>query len=216
MFSSILKSFRYFFLIVIFLLTIELCTRIDDKIRYDAPFSGEYSSDRLRTVDNIGIPINVPNSRFEKWENNTFGFRGPEITLEKPRGVIRCVCMGTSETYGLYEGSGREWPSRLNEMLGREGNYQVINSSIVGLRMDNYKEYLDAHVLKLKPDIVIIMVNPFMYFAGIARKAGQDHIRQEQKTAMKSGSSVKDTFFVSRSYAKLIQTTKKRLKKLCP
>lgn len=211
--SAIIK---YFFALVIFLLIIELCTRIDDIIRYDAPFVGKYSSDRLRTVDDIGLPVNVPNSRFEKWENNKFGFRGPEITLEKPRGVIRCVCMGTSETYGLYEGPGREWPSRLNEILGPEGNYQVINSAIVGLRMDNYKEYLDTYVLKLKPDIVIILVNPYMYFAGMARNADRANTRQGQKTAVNSRSTVKEPFFVSRSYAKMLLLTKKTVKESLP
>jgi len=207
---------RYVVAFLIFLLTIELCTRIDDKLKYNAPFSGIYSVENLRRSDALGFLVNAPGSRFEKWENNSFGFRGPEITLQKPDGVVRCVCMGTSETYGLYEGPGKEWPSRLNEILGGKGNYEVINSAIVGLRMDDYKVYLAKHVLKFKPDIVVIMINPYMYFAGLVRRENQSNARQKQKVTICAEVTKEAPFFVPRSYTRLTQVTKKTLKGLIP
>ena len=65
--------------IVLFVITIELSSRIDDWIQYDAPLFGTYNEDRLRTEDDEAITCNVPNISYEKWSNNSLGFRGPEL-----------------------------------------------------------------------------------------------------------------------------------------
>lgn len=153
-------------IVLVFLTGMEVTARIDDLIKYNAPFFGEYTASRLRRSDQDGIRCNVPNSRFEKWKINTQGFRGPDFAKSKPVGVQRIVCMGTSETFGLYESPGKEWPSQLAALLKKEKRYEVINTSVVGLELRRYKAYLSKYVLKFQPDIVILMVNPFAYAAG--------------------------------------------------
>lgn len=89
--------------LLFFLLTIEVCARIDDAVRYGAPLWGPYSADQLRSRDLDGIPHNVPGASFQKWHNDSYGFRGTEIAPKPHRETIRVVCLGASESYGLYE-----------------------------------------------------------------------------------------------------------------
>jgi lysophospholipase L1-like esterase len=106
--------------------------------------------------DGDGIRHNVPNVRYKRWEINSLGFRGKEIDLEKKEGQIRIVCLGGSETFGVFESKDKEWPSQLGEMLGDEfPKAEVINASVAGLTIKNKKAYVEKYVLPLKPDIMI-------------------------------------------------------------
>jgi len=106
--------------------------------------------------DSSGIRHNVPNVRYEKWEINSLGFRGKEIDLKKKEGQIRIVCLGGSETFGVFEDEGKEWPSQLGEMLKDQfPKVEVINASVAGLTIKNKKAYVEKYVLPLKPDIMI-------------------------------------------------------------
>lgn len=154
---------RFSLAILVFSVSMEVCARVDDKIKYQAPLLGEYNPDRLRGKDKNGIRHNIPNSRFEKWEINEYGFRGAAFAIEKPAGVKRIVCMGTSESFGLYESPGKEWPAQLMEMLSDKGKYQVINASVVGLPLRLFAPYLEKYVMRFQPDIVILYVNPYFY-----------------------------------------------------
>jgi lysophospholipase L1-like esterase len=163
------KLIQWLGLALIFFITLEFCARIDGKFKYDAPFTGNYSPSILRGYDKEGIPHNIPEVRFEKWENDSLGFRGPEITVQKPDGFIRIACMGTSESYGLYEQAGHEWPSLLTKNLSDKPNYQVINASIVGLPLTRYQAYLNKYVYKTSPDIMILVVNPWVFSVEVLR-----------------------------------------------
>jgi hypothetical protein len=68
-------------------------------------------------VDSNGIPYNIPNTQYKKWKINSLGFRGKEIDLEKKKEQIRIMCFGSSETLGVHETEGKEWPSQIGEML---------------------------------------------------------------------------------------------------
>jgi hypothetical protein len=106
--------------------------------------------------DGDGIRHNVPNVRYRGWEINALGFRGKEIDLEKKEGQIRIVCLGGSETFGVFESKDKEWPSQLGEMLGDQfPKVEVINTSVAGLTIKNKKAYVKKYVLPLKPDIMI-------------------------------------------------------------
>lgn len=161
-----MKLIKIALVVFVFFTGMEVAARVDDLIKYGAPFFGEYIASRLRTRDIDRIKHNVPGSRFEKWEINDQGFRGPEISITRPGDVHRIVCMGASETFGLYENKGKEWPSQLADMLKKEKRFEVINASVVGLELRGYKAYLSKYVMKFQPDIVILMVNPFAYAAG--------------------------------------------------
>jgi len=172
---------------VVFLASMEMAARVDDFVRYGAPVFATYTPDRLRKIDQDGIQHNVPNSHFEKWRINANGFRGPEVLSSKPANVRRIVCMGTSETFGLYENSGQEWPAQLADLLEEYRRYEVINAAVVGLSFKHYKSYLTKYVLRFDPDTIIVMVNPFTYAAGKFRaekvriKKDDTHVRHKKR-----------------------------------
>ena len=158
-------AFRGLLFTLLLAVTLEICARIDDALRYGAPFLGSYSNERLRGKDPLGFTCNLPNARFEKWQHNSLGFRGPEVAREKKGGVTRVVCLGASESYGLYESPGKEWPAQLDELLPNS-QYEVVNASVVGLSLTSFEAYLQKHVFPLHPDIVVLVVNPLFYVTG--------------------------------------------------
>lgn len=154
---------------VVFIITLELCARIDDVLKYDAPLWKQYTADCLKNSDSEGISYNIPNARFQKWQINGHGFRGPEISPIKTPGTVRIVCLGASESFGLYESPGMEWPAQLRPLLPRP-KYEVINVSVVGLGLNSYEAFFKKYVLKLEPDIVICFVNPLFSATGFEKK----------------------------------------------
>jgi lysophospholipase L1-like esterase len=155
----------------IFLAVLEVCARIDDLFRYGAALWSPYSADQLTALDEAGIKYNVPGARFEKWQNNARGFRGVDVPLEKPHpDTVRVVCLGSSETYGLFESPGEEWPAQLQRLLPLP-SWQIINAGVVGIDLRGYRAYLVKHVLPLNPDVVIIVTHPNRY----ATKYVRDH-----------------------------------------
>jgi lysophospholipase L1-like esterase len=115
---------------VIFVLVLEVCARIDDVVTYGARFSGPYNNDILFQRDKIG-KWGKPGARYAKWQLNSLGYRGPEL---RP-GTIRIICMGASETFGMYEAPDQEYPRQLERDLNSgmpTGLFQVVNVAYAG------------------------------------------------------------------------------------
>ena len=108
-------------------------------------------------TDSDGIPYNIPNTRYKKWKINSLGFRGQEIDLKKKKGQIRIMCFGSSETLGVHETEGKEWPSQLGKMIkDKYPEVEVINISIMGLSQKMRKDYIEKYILPLEPDIIVM------------------------------------------------------------
>jgi len=182
--TCLIRAVKLVGIIVVFSITVEVCARIDDAIKFGAPFWSAYSNECLRSTDEAGFPVNLPNARFEKWQHNSLGFRGPEIDTSSPSGRVRVVCVGSSESYGLYESPGKEWPSQLQDIL--PPRYEVINASVVGLNLRSFPPYLKKHVFPLRPDVIVLVVNPLFYVTSMQRCAqstGQPATLPPKKTA---------------------------------
>lgn len=167
--------------LVVAAVVLEGAARLDDRLRWGAPLRGRYDPEILREVDPAGYPRNVPGARFEKWRIDGHGFRGGEVAPQKPAGTVRIACLGQSETFGLYETEGGEWPARLQARLGATA--EVVNASVVGLGRAGRAAYLDARVLPLRPDVVVLYVNvlaelsPAPAPAGFAPEPAGAHLR---------------------------------------
>lgn len=217
-FAIIINGLKFSVAVVAFMLTIELCTRIDDAIRYDAPLWKTYNADGLKGIDSEGISYNIPNAVFQKWQNNGYGFRGPEIVPAKTPGTVRVVCLGASESYGLYESPGKEWPAQLRTLL-QNSKYQIINVSVVGLGLGSYEAYLKKYVLQLEPDIIVCFINPLFYAIGFEKNPGH------QVSILKTGATVtgrkpaaptRKITFSSRCLPKIKQVLKQALQDSLP
>lgn len=92
--------------------------------------------------------------------HNSHGLRGPEVTLEKPDGTYRVVCLGGSSTYGTGPRTfAATWPARLQKYLqGLSGavDVEVLNGGAPGWTTFESIGNLAFRMLDFDPDLVIV------------------------------------------------------------
>jgi lysophospholipase L1-like esterase len=161
------KVGRFIAFCCVFILTLEVATRLDQKITFGAPLWGKYTyGSALYTEDEFGI-LGKPNAVFEKWRLNSFGFRGPEIALAKAPGSMRIACFGASETFGLYEKPDNDWPRQLERELRRQAvNGEVMNVALAGMSLFQRVNHFQHRVVAFHPDLAILMLE-FPSYAGM-------------------------------------------------
>jgi lysophospholipase L1-like esterase len=147
--------------IVIFVLVLEFCARVDDALSYGAAFWPPYSRANLEMRDSIG-PRGRPGARFQKWRLNSLGYRSPELRT----GTTRIVCFGASETFGLYEAEGQEYPRQLERQLNtRVGRdiFQVVNVAFAGETVATSVLRVPEVVEHIHPSYAILYPAPAEY-----------------------------------------------------
>lgn len=155
---------RWALLVLAFLLALEASARVEDRVRWGAPFLEVHTPQRLTVVDSLGFR-NRPGYRFGKWRINTLGFRGPEIDPEPRPGVVRVGVLGASETFGTFESEGGEYPARLQEELEARmpGRFEVVNLAMAGMGLPAMRGYYNRVVRPVKPDLVLVYPSPSFY-----------------------------------------------------
>lgn len=146
---------------LIFVLVLELCARLDDVLTYNAPFWGPYNNEILLQRDQLGR-WGKPGARYEKWQLNSLGYRGPEL---RP-GTKRIVCFGASETFGLYEAPGEEYPRQLerdlNQLAGKP-EFQVVNAAFPGETLPTAILRVPEVVSQIHPVYALLYIPPANY-----------------------------------------------------
>jgi hypothetical protein len=92
---------------------------------------------------------------------NALGYRGPDVTIEKPPGLVRILALGGSTTlsYPFVKDPARTWVATLEDRLNQAAGarrFQVINA---GLPYATSAELLAGYVFRhrfLQPDLVVI------------------------------------------------------------
>ncbi len=158
---ALTKISRLLVALAIFGLGVEFWARVDDYITYRAPMLGVYNSEGLYTRDSLGR-IGKPNARYRKWRLNDLGFRGPEIVP----GRVNIICFGASETFGLYESDGREYPRQLEEKLNSrvgKDEFQVINAAYPGESAYTANTRAAQIVAAVHPRVALVYPTPADY-----------------------------------------------------
>jgi lysophospholipase L1-like esterase len=91
--------------------------------------------------------------------HNAFGFRGDDVSIDKPESIYRIVAIGASTTYSTSVDSYEEsYPEELEHYLNDNGysNVEVINAGVPGYTSHETLINLQLRVLDLEPDLVII------------------------------------------------------------
>ncbi|MBN1883920.1 MAG: SGNH/GDSL hydrolase family protein [Candidatus Krumholzibacteriota bacterium] len=156
---------RWLVAAAVFGLVLELSARVDDRVRWNAPLlQANYTHAMLQVSDSLGRR-NRPGARFEKWEIDRNGFRGPGAAVEKPAGVVRVVVAGASETFGLYESPGMEYAAQLDSVLERAepGRFEVINAASAGMTPPRIRFLWGAHLRRFDPDVLVFYPSPAFY-----------------------------------------------------
>ena len=145
----------------IFLAVWEVCARVDEAWTDGAPFFGAYDQSVLTTTDEFGI-TGRPNARFSKWKLNRLGFRGDDLLENRER----ILCIGASETFGLYEPEGMEFPRQLERELNRRAGserYQVVNAGLPGQSTGSFARRAAAVVRRVRPSVAVIYPSLAIY-----------------------------------------------------
>jgi hypothetical protein len=156
--------------VVLFLGVLELTCRVDDRIRFGTPIMSRIlSAEDLREHDGVSVR-GRPNARFQKWALNEFGMRGPSFKRERTPGLVRIVAVGASETFGLTESVGHEYPRQLEDSLNavraRQPGlpaFEVLNASLPGMSLPTIEQDVRHRVRDLEPDVVLVYPSPSFY-----------------------------------------------------
>lgn len=135
-------------------ITLEVCARLDDRITYGAPLLGSYNISQLYTYDDLGIR-GKPGAAYLKWKLNSLGYRGPELRADR----VRVMCIGSSETFGLYEAENGEYPRQLETELNRRlgpNTVQVVNVAYPGMSIEATVRRLPEILASVQPKLVTV------------------------------------------------------------
>jgi lysophospholipase L1-like esterase len=109
--------------------------------------------DQFREVDPVLLWRTVPVAPY-----NSQRFRGPILATPKPRGVIRIMCYGDSNTDGPLADDA--WPHQLHALLGaappRGVRYEVVNAGVSGYTSYQGLTRFKQEVGTYEPDIVLV------------------------------------------------------------
>jgi hypothetical protein len=148
---------------IVFVATLETAARIDDWLTFAGPVLGTYEMSVLFRWTPRGWR-GVPHARYAKWGLNAEGFRGPELKPES--GQTRILAYGASETFGIYEDPGQEFPRALERDLNSRlapQEFEVINAGMPGMRVGSGITYLYDIGRQLHPKVVVIYPTPTHY-----------------------------------------------------
>jgi len=164
-------------LVLQFAVVLEVTCRFEDWIRYGTPvWSRVRAKEDLIVLDDKG-KHGRPNAQYRQWALNNLGMRGPDIAVTKPAGDVRIAVVGASETFGLYESPGHDYPRLLEDSLralvartcagAGTSRVDVINSAIFGMSLPTVAQDLRLRVAPLDPDVVVAYPTPMYYLAPI-------------------------------------------------
>lgn len=92
---------------------------------------------------------------------NSWGFRGPEFSTEKPEGVFRIAFLGDSFTFGEGVKFQDTYPEKVSEKLSgvfksKGLNFQSYNFGVAGYNTEQELFLLKNLALAVKPDAVVV------------------------------------------------------------
>ncbi len=89
---------------------------------------------------------------------NSFGARGPEPLVPKPKGLLRVLCLGDETTVAAELPAKDAYPARLQELLTATygAHVEVINAGLPGSCPRIAALQLRHRLLALQPDLVVL------------------------------------------------------------
>jgi lysophospholipase L1-like esterase len=178
--SCFRRSFRAILVLLVVFATWEVCARIQDQINLGVPaWAYQFTAPRFYVHDKNGVH-GIPNARFGKYAMNSLGFRGPELRADRQT----ILCLGASETYGVTETEGYEFPRQLERLLnsryGQE-RYQVVNAGLPSERISEINAALPRILSQTHPVFAVIYTSSASMFW-----------TDEQWEAQRPGTAAKD------------------------
>jgi lysophospholipase L1-like esterase len=108
---------------------------------------------------NLAARIDMPSAAAMEFRTNSFGMRGPPLSLEKPAGTIRIAGLGDSVTFGWgvdYEETQLAVLGRLLQQGDPHHRYEVLNFGVPGYNTVMQHESFKEIVRQFSPDLVVL------------------------------------------------------------
>jgi hypothetical protein len=175
-----LRFFRYLVCCVLFFSVWEVCARVDDYVEERAPLFGNYGMSTMLTHDDFGV-IGRPYGRFGKWKLNALGYRGPDTHAD----TWKIICIGASETFGMGETAGMEYPRQLEHVLNARQpalHVEVVNVAYAGQSLGAFSHRIDKIVDRLAPRMAVLYPSFYGYIndATVGQPDPVDWVREPQ------------------------------------
>ena len=148
--------------IVLLALISEGAVRVRQSIKQGVPWGSNFwGSDQTYVIDpESGLRVLIPNGHFGPININSFGFRSPELPVEKPAGRLRLAFLGGSTTYCAEVSSDQmTWPYMVVAAIKQhfpDLDIDFINGGVPGYTTETLKPYLEKRVARFHPDVIII------------------------------------------------------------
>ncbi len=149
----------------IMLVAIEGATRFDDWARFGVAFSSNVQAmDELLVIDSLGAHAR-PGAQYRQFRINALGLRGAEIPPERLRTARLVVVSGASESFGLYEAQGKEWPRQLEDSLRTHCARDVVvgNAAFAGMSLPTVIQDVERRLRPLEPSVIVYYPTPMQY-----------------------------------------------------
>ncbi|MEX2285788.1 MAG: SGNH/GDSL hydrolase family protein [Planctomycetaceae bacterium] len=148
--------------VLLMLLACESALRVRAWMKYGSPTASVTGSMIVYDAD---LDLRIPRPGYEQVGQNisirinSLGFRGDEISRQKPPNTVRIVCLGASTTFCAEVSSNEAaWPHRLQQGLQQrfpDIRVEVVNAAVPGYTASSNLKNLRERVLRLEPDLAI-------------------------------------------------------------
>jgi len=146
---------------VLFIVLLEIIARAEDTVRYDAPFTGHYHLEGIRTTDARGTSRCASNARYKHFILGEHGFRKTPAIEDANQTM---VWLGASEAFGLYETPGEDIANQLERSFAADNtSINVVNASCFGLNLTRLTRLVQDPVASLNPDKLVLYPTPHFY-----------------------------------------------------
>jgi hypothetical protein len=165
---------------------LELTVRVDDWAQFGVPISAPaIDLEELSVRDSVGMHARA-GTQFRQFRINTLGFRGPEIGDAASRGTL-IITAGASETFGLYEDQGKEWPRQLQDSLVACGaDVTVLNAAFAGMSMPTVRQDFERRLARFEPAYMVYYPTPMQYMSGDPTPAEPNAVAPPPLPALRS------------------------------
>jgi hypothetical protein len=126
-------------------------------------FEKFFDSELMGTTDDPLLPYGLRADVDTYYNGGTFrtnahGFRGRDVSEQKPAGVVRVVVLGSS--YSLGQGVDQEdtYPAQLERLLNESlpGRYEVLNLAVPNHRLPEMLRVYETTARRFDPDLILV------------------------------------------------------------
>lgn len=163
---------RLLALLAVLFLAMEVAARTEDRVRYGTPWFSPYREQSEMIVRDADGVHGRRNAQFQKWRMNNLGFRGPDVDSIPAPGTLRVVAAGASETFGLYEAEGKEYPRQLEDSLTAAipalaclgvHRVEVLNAAMAGMTLPTVTQDVRHRLPRFVPAVIVYYPTPSQY-----------------------------------------------------